>query len=117
MKMCLAPCFAGCTKEEYDVEVQRLVQLLETSGRSLRSTMEEEREKASEPLDFERAAALHKKVDKLDEVLRGRPETTRRIQELDAVTLQPAAEEQTIGVYRVSGGRLAEPCFLRVPGT
>ncbi len=25
MKMCLAPCFAGCTKEEYDVEVQRLV--------------------------------------------------------------------------------------------
>jgi hypothetical protein len=32
---------------------------------------------------------------------------------LDAVILQPAAEEQTIGVYRVNGGRLAEPFFLR----
>ncbi len=113
MKMCLAPCFAGCTKEEYDAEVQRLVQFLETSGGSMRSTIEEEREKASEQLDFERAAALHKKVEKLDEVLRGQPELTRRIQDLDAVILQRAAEDQTIGVFRISDGRLAEPFFLR----
>jgi excinuclease ABC subunit C len=113
MKMCLAPCFAGCTKEEYDVEVRRLVQFLETSGGSLRSTIEEEREKASEQLDFERAAALHKKVEKLDELLRSRPELARRIQDVDAVILQRAAEEQTIGVFRVRGGMLTEPFFLR----
>lgn len=113
MKMCLAPCFAGCTKGEYDLEVNRLVQFLETSGGSLRTAFEEEREKASEELDFERASALHKKVEKLDEVLRGRPEITRRIQDLRAVILQRAAEEQTIGVYAVRGGRLAEPFFLR----
>ncbi|HVH73267.1 MAG TPA: UvrB/UvrC motif-containing protein, partial [Candidatus Dormibacteraeota bacterium] len=113
MKMCLAPCFAGCTKEEYDVEVDRLVQFLETSGDSLRATLEEEREKASEQLDFERAAALHKKAAKLDEVLRGRPEITRRIQDLNAVILQRAAEERTIGVFAVRGGRLAGPFFLR----
>ena len=113
MKMCLAPCFAGCTKEEYDVEVQRLVQFLESSGGSLRSTMEEERERASEQLDFEHAAALHKKVEKFEEVLRGRPEIARRIQDLDAVILQRTAEEQTIGVYALRGGRLAEPFFLR----
>jgi len=113
MKMCLAPCFAGCTKEEYDLEVQHLVQFLETNGGSMRSAIEVEREKASEQLDFERAAALHKKVEKLDEVLRGQPELTRRIQDLHAVILQRAAEEQTIGVFRVQGGRLAEPFFLR----
>ena len=79
----------------------------------MRSTIEEEREKASAQLDFERAAALHKKVEKLDEVLRGRPELTRRIQDLDAVILQRASEEQTIGAYGVRGGRLAEPFFLR----
>src|SRR2546428_7879359 len=58
MKMCLAPCFAGCTKEEYDVEVQRLGQFLETSRGSMLSAIEEEREKARGQLDFERAAAL-----------------------------------------------------------
>ena len=113
MKMCLAPCFAGCTKEAYDVEVNRLVQFLETSGGSLRMAFEGEREKASEQLDFERAATLHKKVEKLDEVLRGRPEIARSIQDLHAVILGPTAEEQTIGVFAVHGGRLAEPFFLR----
>jgi excinuclease ABC subunit C len=113
MKMCLAPCFAGCTKEEYDAEVQRVVQFLETGGGSLRANYEAERENASAQLDFERAALWHKKVEKLDEVLRGQPELARKIQDLDAVILQRSAEERTIGVYPVRGGRLAEPYFLQ----
>ena len=111
--MCLAPCFAGCTKEEYDAEVQRLVKFLDTSGGSLRTTIEQEREQASGELDFERASAVHKKIEKLNDVLRGSPELARRIQDVKAVILQRAAEEQTIGVYAVHGGRLAEPFFLR----
>src|SRR6266849_2889212 len=113
MKMCLAPCFAGCTKDDYDAEVQNLVQFLDTAGDSLRNAIEQERESASEQLDFARAAALHNKIEKLDDVLRARPELARRIQDLDAVILQRAAEDQTIGVYAVRGGRLAEPYFLR----
>jgi excinuclease UvrABC nuclease subunit len=117
MKMCLAPCFAGCTKQEYDVEVQRLVSFLETNSASLRNSYEQEREKASEELDFERAATIHKKIEKLDDVLRGRPELARRIQELDAVMLQRTTEEQAIGFYAVRGGRLAEPFTLRFGDT
>jgi excinuclease ABC subunit C len=113
MKMCLAPCFAGCTKEDYDVEVQKLVQFLDTSGGSLRDSLEQERETASEQLDFERAAALHKRVEKLDDALRGSPELPRRIQDLNAVILQRGAEEQSIAIYAVRGGRLAEPAFIR----
>jgi len=109
--------FCGLHKEEYDVEVNRLVSFLETSGGSLRGGFEAEREKASEELDFERAAAIHKKVEKLDDVLRGRPELARRIQDLDAVILQRTAREQTIGVYAVRGGRLAEPYELRFGDT
>jgi excinuclease UvrABC nuclease subunit len=113
MKMCLAPCFAGCTKEEHDIEVQKLVQFLDTSGGSLRNSLEQERENASEQLDFERAAALHKKIEKLDDALRGSPELPRRIQDLDAVILQRSAEEQSIAVYAVHGGWLTEPTFIR----
>jgi len=113
MKMCLAPCFAGCTKEEYDVEVHRLVGFLETSGGSLRAGFEADRERASQELDFERAAAIHKKLEKLGDVLRGQPELARKIQDLDAVILQRTAEEETIGVYAVRGGRLSEPFALR----
>jgi excinuclease ABC subunit C len=112
MKMCLAPCFAGCSKEEYDAEVQRFVKFLESSGESLRATFESERERASDDLDFERAATLHKKLEKLDEVLRGRPDLARRIQALDAVILQRGADDQVVAAYRVQGGKLCEPFFL-----
>src|SRR6202030_1043729 len=91
MKMCLAPCFAGCSKEEYDEEVRRLVQFLDTSGGSFRGSLEHEREDASEALALERAATLHKKIDKLYDALRGSPELPRPIQDLSAVILQRCA--------------------------
>lgn len=112
MKMCLAPCFAGCSKEEYDLEVGRLVQFLETKGTSLRNEYESTREQASEELDFERAAALHKKLEKVDEALRGQPELPRRIQDLNLVILQRANADQTVAAFPAYAGRLAEPFSL-----
>jgi excinuclease UvrABC nuclease subunit len=112
MKMCLAPCFAGCSKEEYDVEVQRLVAFLETGGNSLRDDLEAERNRASEGLDYEKAALLHKKLDKLDDALRGQPELPRRLQDLNAVILQRGVADQSICVYEVHSGKIAEPFEL-----
>jgi excinuclease ABC subunit C len=112
MKMCLAPCFAGCTKEEYDVEVQRLVSFLETGGSSLREDLESDRNRASEDLDYEKAALLHKKLDKLDDALRGQPELPRRLQDLNAVILQRGIVDQSIAIYQVSGARIADPFVL-----
>jgi len=113
MKMCLAPCFAGCSKQEYDDEVHRLVQFLDTDGNSLRAAIELEREKASDDLDFERAATIHKRIEKLDDALRGKPDLARRIQDLNAVILQRCAEDQTIAAFAIRGGRFSDPCYIR----
>jgi excinuclease ABC subunit C len=113
MKMCLAPCFAGCSKQEYDAEVQRLVQFLDTGGGSLRAAIEQERERASDDLDFERAATIHKRIEKLDDALRGQPELARRVVDINAVILQRAAENQTIAAYAIRSGTMVEPCFIR----
>jgi excinuclease UvrABC nuclease subunit len=113
MKMCLAPCFAGCTKEEYDVEVDRVVSFLATGGGSLTAELEREREAASEALDFERAAAVHRRVEKAAEALRGLPDLARRIEDLNAVVLQKAAEENTVAVFVVRAGRIDQPRLLR----
>ncbi len=112
MKMCLAPCFAGCTKQEYDAEVGRVLETLDTTGAALTAKFEREREAASEALDFERAAALHKRLEKVSAALRGLPELARRIEDLDAVILQRAAEEKTVIVFPLRAGILGEPCFL-----
>jgi excinuclease UvrABC nuclease subunit len=113
MKMCLAPCFAGCSKADYDLEVGRVAGFLASSGAALVGEFEREREAASEALDFERAAALHRKLEKVAEVLRGLPEIARKVDELDAVILQPAAEEDAVAVFAVRGGIIADPFFLR----
>ncbi len=113
MKMCLAPCFAGCSQEQYDVEVSRVVSFLDSGGASLTAELEREREAASVALDFERAASVHRKLEKVAEVLRGLPELARQVDELDAVILQTAAEKNTIAVFAVRGGRIADPFFLR----
>ena len=112
MKMCLAPCFAGCSKEEYDAEVVRVASFLESAGASYTGELEREREAASEAQDFERAALVHRKIEKAAHVLRGLPELPRRIEELDAVVLQPGAAENIIAVYPVRGGRIADPLLL-----
>jgi excinuclease ABC subunit C len=113
MKMCLAPCFAGCSKEEYDAEVGRVVAFLATGGASLTAELEREREAASEALDFERAAAVHRRIEKAAEALRGLPDLARRIEDLNAVVLQRAAEENTVAVFAVRAGRIEEPRMLR----
>ena len=113
MKMCLAPCFAGCTKEDYDAEVGRVVAFLATAGASLTAELEREREAASEALDFERAAAVHRRIEKAAEALRGLPDLARRIEDLNAVVLQRAAEENTVAVFVVRAGRIDEPRMLR----
>jgi excinuclease UvrABC nuclease subunit len=113
MKMCLAPCFAGCSKQEYDVEVGRVLKTLETAGSFLTREIAGQREAASEALDFEKAAALHKRLEKVSATLRGWGELTRRIEEIDAVILQRGSEEKTIVVFPVHAGILAEPLFLR----
>jgi excinuclease ABC subunit C len=113
MKMCLAPCFAGCTQEEYDVEVGRVIAFLSTGGASLTAELEREREAASEALDFERAAAVHRRIEKAAEALRGLPDLARRLEDLNAVVLQRAGEENTVAVFVVRAGRIEEPRLLR----
>src|SRR4051812_28021218 len=59
MKMCLAPCYKGCSDEDYFAEVRRVEEFMATRGASLLNEVVVEREVASAALEFEKAAALH----------------------------------------------------------
>lgn len=109
MKMCLAPCFAGCTKEEYDAEVAVTAEALASRGASLVSKIERERESASEATDFERAASLHKRLEKVESVFRGLPEIIGRVEALNAVITQRDRREKTVALFPLVGGMFAEP--------
>ncbi|HEY4683095.1 MAG TPA: hypothetical protein VIH17_07575 [Candidatus Acidoferrales bacterium] len=114
MKMCLAPCFAGCTKAEYDVEVSRVTHFLKTRGQSLLEELSGERKAASTATHFESAAAIHKRIEKLEGILRGGTELERPLEDLNAIVVQKSVEEGFVILYPVERGRLGEAIPFRV---
>ena len=112
MRMCLAPCFAGCTDDEYQQELSRVVAFLNRDGHALVHSLEEERTRTSDSLDFEQAAKIHRKVEKIQAVLRLKPGLVRRLDELHAVMLQPAAQPKSVAFFRIAGGELRGPATL-----
>src|ERR1700677_4254792 len=89
-----------------------LLEGLSGQGAVLAARLEHEREAASEALDFERAAALHKRLEKVDQALRGIPDIVRRVEDLDAVILQRGADPQSIAVFPLHRGTLVDPFHL-----
>jgi excinuclease ABC subunit C len=113
MKMCLAPCFRGCTDDEYRTEVVRVEDFLDSRGESLKRQMSAERDAASAQMEFEAAASIHARLDKLTPVLQQLPEFVHRIDQLHAVVVQKAIQKSdqpgSVALFRVDGGALAGP--------
>jgi excinuclease ABC subunit C len=109
MRMCLAPCFQGCSDGEYHAEVKRVTEFLATEGLSLERSLKAERDQASEDLDFERAAQLHRKVEKIHDALALKPEPVRNVNDLHAVLVLPGEHPKTVSFYLMCSGRLRGP--------
>jgi excinuclease ABC subunit C len=117
MKMCLAPCFKGCTDDEYHAEVTRVGAYFDTSGESLVREISLQRDQASSNLEFENAAALHLRVEKLKPVLGQLPEIVRRIDQLSAVMVQPSAIPESVMFFRIDAGLIAGPRLFPIQAT
>jgi excinuclease ABC subunit C len=109
MKMCLAPCFKGCSDQEYGTEVSRVQAYFDTSGESLVREISVERDAASANLDFENAAALHARLDKVKPLLSQLPEIVHRIDRLAAVMVQRSAKPEAVNFFQIDAGRISGP--------
>ena len=109
MKMCLAPCFKGCTDADYQVEVGKVQAYFDSSGDSLVREITAQREQASSSLEFENAAALHAKVEKLKPVLGQLPEMVRRIDQFTATMVQPSAVPESVAFFCIDAGVITGP--------
>jgi len=114
MKMCLAPCFKGCTDEEYAQEVVRVQLYLQSGGQSLVREIERMRDEASSNLDFEAAAALHARLEKVKAATSQLREIVRRLDELNGVMLQPSAEPESVALFKIDAGMICDPVSLNV---
>jgi hypothetical protein len=112
MKMCLAPCFRGCTDEVYAAEVTQLEQFLSTGGRSLLYAVAAERDRASQALEFETAAAMHARFEKIQTLMRELPEIVHRLDQLRGVMIQPSAQPGAVALFKIEGARIFDPVIF-----
>ncbi len=139
MKMCLAPCFRGCTDERYTWEAQRVREYFASRGALTIAQAESERDEASAALDFEKAAMLHQRVEKMKAVAQQAAPLVHPLAELNAVIVQPAvqqgasatatstrseklsnralrSEASHVAIFLVRAGRIVGPVFYSVEG-
>jgi excinuclease ABC subunit C len=114
MKLCLAPCFRGCTDDAYHAEVVRVEDFFDSRGESLKRQLAAERDEASTKMEFETAAAIHARIDKLAPVLQQLPEFVQRIDRLHAVIVQKSAQPESVALFRVDTGVLAGPLVFPI---
>ena len=114
MKMCLAPCFKGCTDADYQAEVSRVQTFFDTAGESLTRELREQRERASSELAFEEASAIHAKLDKLKPVVAQLPEIVRRIDRLQTLIVQPGGEAGSVSLFHFGEATLCGPTPFNV---
>ena len=112
MKMCLAPCFKGCTDEEYMAETKRAEEFFTSHGASVLVPLTASRDEASEKLEFETAKQLHERVEKIKAIAREADELVRRIDQLDCLIVQPSSERDAVKLFRFNGCQMCGPVTI-----
>jgi hypothetical protein len=126
MNKCMQPCKEGnpqaCTPEQYAQEAERVFAFFSTRGQSLLDEVAAQREAASDAMDFEAAAALHKQWEKVRAAALLADELVRPLNQLRALILQKAAPQadeshpEAAAVFLFQHGQLAGPELLSTLG-
>ena len=84
-------------------------QWFDTAGQSLLRELAAERDRASDALEFEQAAAAHARWEKAAALAAQLDEIVRRIDRLNGVVVQPSALADHVALFRLEAGRLNGP--------
>lgn len=104
MGKCLRPCQEAVGEAEYRGEAERVAEFLRTSGRSLTTIAESARERMSAEMDFEGAALMHQRFERVQEVLGLRDEMARELTRLHAIAVTPSVEPDAVELGWLRGG-------------
>jgi excinuclease ABC subunit C len=116
MKMCLAPCFKGCSDERYQQESAEVFAFLSTRGASMLARLESERNAASEAMEFERAAAIHQRMQKVQSVAHLASDAIHPLAQLSGILVQPSAELGHVALFALRSGVWNGPALYSIVG-
>jgi len=112
MKQCLRPCQSAVTREEYASEAKRVAEFLADNGTGMVSSLTIARDRAAGETEFELAAQLHKRIEKIKSVSGVRPEGIAEIHQLNGVAVTRGLAPFRFRLWPMLEGYWQEPVDL-----
>jgi excinuclease ABC subunit C len=109
MAMCLRPCQQVVGAAEYAHEVDRATAFLRSCGRSLADSIVRSRDRLSDEMNFEEAARQHKRLERVQEVLKLRDELAGDLDRLHGVAITPSEAAGSVELWFVREGYWQAP--------
>jgi excinuclease ABC subunit C len=116
MSQCLRPCQCAVTPEEYASEAHRVADFLATNGKGPAGVLGSAREKASADLDFEQAAQIHKRLEKVNAAAACRDDVIEAVDRFHGVALTRGTGNLQFRLWPMAKGFWQEPLTLDVSG-
>ena len=114
MNQCLRPCQCRVTPEEYATEVARVSEFLATNGKTPIAMLLASRERASESMDFELAAQLHRRIEHIQHAASARDELVREIGRFNGVALTRSAFVKQFRLWPMLAGEWQDPVTVDI---
>ena len=114
---CIAPCTAYCTREEYDEVIRETILFLEGRSDEVKRHVRGEMERASEALEFERAARLRDQLHAIERVTERQQMATTNPLDADVFALARQDDEACVQAFFVRGTVVADTDSYLLDGT
>jgi len=106
MKRCIAPCVNKCTKEEYDLLVDRTVKFLKGQDKDVIKELYVEMDAASEALEFEKAGMILKTIQQIEKTIEVQNVDKLLGTDADALGIYRQGEDVIISQLQIRSGKL-----------
>ena len=105
IKRCSGPCVGLISKADYDAAVRDAERFLSGRSTKVQAELAAEMQKASEALEFERAAALRDRIRALTHVQGSQGINPRSVTEADVIALHMEAGQACVQVFFIRAGQ------------
>ncbi len=105
MNQCLRPCQCAVSEAEYATEAARVRDFLKSNGRGIVSTLSSARERACDDMQFEQAAQLHKRIEKVKSAASLRDPVIGDVRQFSGLALTKAVEKGHFTLWPMWKGR------------
>src|SRR5207248_648486 len=104
MNQCLRPCQCAVTAEEYRSEVRRVMDFRSSKGKGPIAILSAARDRAADQTDFEEAAHIHKRIEKMREAAAARPDGIAEISHFNGVALTRGVQPREFRLWPMLAG-------------